>query len=437
MSFELLNLSLCFTEVIMVFLLLHSLLEKRVYGKRYMILFLISIFAIIVLLFFMTSVNTIYRNLTLLLVIFFIAFFLYVDVWYIKGTIIILSFYIILITDIIISDLCILITGEHLLELFHKQFEKRLIFCYTIKFIDIFIFIWVHTLLRKINFRMRKKEWLMFGITFSLFWLSSIVFISIYPSQNPDSNIIFLFFAVSLGFFLVSMIVIYFFCEICLYYQKEKNTFFLESNYNAIEQQLAQQNQINKKVKEIQHDMKKHIKIANILIRNQDIEFADSLLEDLKNDVENINLGISQTSGNAMIDAVVTNRFSICESKKIKFIYKLEWVGKTHIKPTELLSLVTNLLDNAMEAAEKTNNPVVDLKVFTYKAYLTIIVKNSYLISPNIEDGKLITTKNNKLFHGMGTEIIMEIAKKYNGNYTYTYDKEYFTATVLLLHNLK
>lgn len=435
MSFKLLDLSLCFTEVLMVFLLLHKLLEKRFTGKKYTILFILSIFAIAVILYLLSSRHILFRNIILLLVSFYMASLLYVDAWYLKGTIIILSFYLILSMEIIFSNLCILITDEHFLELFYKQFEQRLIFCYTIKIVNAFIFIWVYQLLKKIDLRIRRKEWLMFGLTFALFWLSSIVFIIIYPSNNPDANIVFSFFAVSLGFFLVSMIVIYFFYEICLYYQKEKNTFLLESNYNAIEQQIAQQNRMNKKVKKMKHDMRKHIRNANSLLRNQDVEIAVSLFEDLKNDVENINLGISQTSGNCMIDAVVTNGFSICESKKIKFIYTLEWVGITHIKATELSSLLSNLLDNAIEAAEKSDNPVVKIRIFTYKAYLTIFVKNSYLVLPNIENDKLITTKSNRLFHGMGTEIISDIAKKYNGNFAYTYDEKYFNATVLLLRD--
>lgn len=431
LSNKLLDLTLCFIEVILIFFALHRLLEHRFAGIPYKILFFLSVFITTISLYLSSYQNLIWQNIIIFFVTFCFASMLYFNQWYIKLTIIILAFYILLIADIIFGNLLSLIGDKQYMELFSTQTGERMFICYIVKIINAIIFKWVYQSLKKINFNQRRKEWLFFAFTFFLFWLASIVFIAIFPSKVIDTDITFAIFSVSLGFFLISMVVIYFFTEICLYYQKEEKMFLLEENYTEIEKQIAQQNQINKQIRKIQHDMKNHIRNINCLLKNKASVGAESLLEELKSDIDNINIDILHMSGNCIIDSITAYNMALCQERNIRFEYTLETVGILQIKAADISSLLSNLLDNAMDAAEKADVPMINLKVFKYKNFLTIVVKNSYSTIPVIEKNRLVTTKNNKLYHGLGTEIISDIVEKYHGNFTYEYDKECFTATVL------
>ena len=51
-------------------------------------------------------------------------------------------------------------------------------------------------------------------------------------------------------------------------------------------------------------------------------------------------------------------------------------------------------------------------------------MENSSSCEPKIKNGKLVTTKENKAFHGFGIKSIQRIAKEYDGNIDYNFDKE-------------
>ena len=105
------------------------------------------------------------------------------------------------------------------------------------------------------------------------------------------------------------------------------------------------------------------------------------------------------------------------------------------IDAVDLSSLLSNLLDNAIESAAQTSSPFVKLAILKYNAYYTICVDNSYGGKKCLDEsasGMLISTKFDSALHGYGTQIISDIAQKYDGNYSWEALENKFTSTVLL-----
>ena len=102
---------------------------------------------------------------------------------------------------------------------------------------------------------------------------------------------------------------------------------------------------------------------------------------------------------------------------------------------TDLSSLLSNLLDNAVEAAAQTTEPFVRLTITKYNAYYTICVENSYMGKKSLKGsvGALISTKSDKAPHGYGTQIISDIAQKYDGNYSWEAQESRFISTVIMI----
>ena len=135
------------------------------------------------------------------------------------------------------------------------------------------------------------------------------------------------------------------------------------------------------------------------------------------------------------MDAVLLSKTALCREKDIDFSYSVQPLENIKIGAADLSSLLSNLLDNAVEAAAQTTEPFVRLTITKYNAYYTICVENSYMGKKSLKEsvGALNSTKSDKAPHGYGTRIISDIAQKYDGNYPWEAQESRFISTVIMI----
>ncbi|MBD9062240.1 MAG: GHKL domain-containing protein, partial [Ruminococcaceae bacterium] len=227
---------------------------------------------------------------------------------------------------------------------------------------------------------------------------------------------------------------IYFYTEISKGYQRDSKLFLLENNFNSLMEQIIVQKQNSEKTKKIRHDMKNHLTNIRFLIDSGETTAAMSLLDQVTDNVKKI---VSETidTGNSFVDAVLLSKTALCREKDIDFSYSVQPLENIKIGAADLSSLLSNLLDNAVEAAAQTTEPFVRLTITKYNAYYTICVENSYMGKKSLKEsvGALISTKSDKAPHGYGTRIISDIAQKYDGNYSWEAQESRFISTVIMI----
>ena len=176
--------------------------------------------------------------------------------------------------------------------------------------------------------------------------------------------------------------------------------------------------QSNDEIKHFSHDIKNHLLQIRYI---DDIEETHRYLDRLITDVEKISyVGISE---NKMLNLIVSKYISICDKKGIKFTPSVKLANLSYINDVDLSTLLNNLLDNSVEAAEKSENSEIELYVFSKNSrYDGIIIRNTCVTPPQSEDRKLITSKAEKEYHGLGLNIVKKIVKKYDALYDWKYD---------------
>lgn len=428
MEMQIFEYSLCLIEYIIYFIFFSFLLEKR-YKKIFPLLLVILMGS--AELFFCSNLDIYLKTLINLLTLLIGSSILYKDKLYIKlsySTVILFTMSII---DIIFGDLFALVIDGNYSDVFYSNFTYRLIFCLLIKVVDVAVLLIIQRTLQRIDKNLKMKYWGLFCAVFLILLATSTLFMEFCLKINLDMEIM---LPISIAFFAMSQIVIYFFSEICAGFQRDKRLFALESNYRALEETIAAQSINSENLRKIRHDITKHTANAVALIESGKTDDAITLLKNTGEAAENIIPKYNINTGNNVVDAIISSKAALCESKGIMFSYQIEPLENIRIDTVDLSSLLSNLLDNAVEAAEKTENGYIKIEIFKYKAYYDICVENSFMGKNSISYSglQLLSTKSDNVMHGYGTQIVEDIARKYDGDSTWNADGEIFKSNVLL-----
>lgn len=235
---------------------------------------------------------------------------------------------------------------------------------------------------------------------------------------------------------IIALQIAVFMVNLAFYFMYEKiiENYEDKLKYMLINQQLyLQQHTLEEIEKEsnsykiLRHDLKNHILCIQVLLQNQEYEKASQYLSELNNSawIPLIN------SGNKVVDAVLSSKLAYAKSRNIPIYIEAYLPDKIGIMDFELCSILSNLVDNAIEASERVMNPDIKLKIRAVNNYLLISVSNklsgNVKIRPDFE-----TIKADRKNHGLGISIIKGIVSNYKGNISFSIKDGYFQASVIL-----
>lgn len=178
------------------------------------------------------------------------------------------------------------------------------------------------------------------------------------------------------------------------------------------------------------HDTKKHLSAIKNLTDNEEISEYLQKLTDGLNEYSKLS-----SSGNHHLDVIINKYITECEIKKINFTCDVRLSNLKTIEMYDLVTILGNVLDNAVEAAEKSVMKNIEFTTDYRNTYDVIVVKNSCDTKPVSKGEVLKTTKDDKLFHGLGIKSVKTALQKYEGDYNWEYDEENksFITTIMVL----
>lgn len=133
-------------------------------------------------------------------------------------------------------------------------------------------------------------------------------------------------------------------------------------------------------------------------------------------------LSISEVanSGNIVIDSLLGYWYVTAQKKGIDFSLDIKIPMKMEFKGADICLILGNLLENAVEAAERVKKKkYIKIQMKYDKGNLLIFLMNSYqgrLIK--MKDERLKSTKSDAGNHGVGLPSVYRAAAKYNGTVT-------------------
>lgn len=186
------------------------------------------------------------------------------------------------------------------------------------------------------------------------------------------------------------------------------------------------------KLEDFRHDIMKHFQVLSILLVS-DQEKAQEYLNNLHSQYSR-NLAISNYTNDDVLNAILSNKKSIADKNGIMVRITAEKVGSLPLSSYDICSLFDNLLDNAIEACLKVEEEAerfIDVFIAFFEGQMLITIKNSYreLLQ---KDQLFMTTKKDKLNHGIGVKIINSIVTNAGGQCIMKHDEKTAIFTVII-----
>lgn len=138
-------------------------------------------------------------------------------------------------------------------------------------------------------------------------------------------------------------------------------------------------------------------------------------------------------TNNVIVNAILNEKYAQALERDIVMVYKMNNLAEMAMEDQDIALLLSNLLNNAIEACEKcSSEKVIKVKIIMEEENVVLSVKNTYDGNVITSEGDYITTKKNKRNHGIGIKNMIQVIEKYDGFYSIANDERYFSFSCVI-----
>ncbi|WP_312248656.1 GHKL domain-containing protein [Streptococcus parasuis] len=198
------------------------------------------------------------------------------------------------------------------------------------------------------------------------------------------------------------------------------------TNYALLEQSM---NVINQKY----HDLKYQIQA---LRDGMSVEEGQLYLDKVEKEIKLYEA--QNRTGNHIVDTILTGKSIQCQLKDIEFTAVVDGTALNFLDAVELMTLLGNMLDNAIENVEKItdkNQRLIHLVVAKTRGFVRIRLENRFEGDLEFEQNLPKTTKDRDGYHGFGLKSIRSIVENYGGTLEITTRDGWFELSILFPPN--
>ncbi len=258
----------------------------------------------------------------------------------------------------------------------------------------------------------------------SFFTLAIILssYLNLINSCNPEFFFTLLFFAIILSF-----LAIIFIKEL---YELAKSKMQLNNKSIKLEENRV----LVKKLRSKKHDFSNHLQTIYGMLQLHKYRKAEEYVKSLSKDIHNMD-NMKLAKDGSIFDSILNYKIAIAKGRGLDLSYDFEaGFADINLNLKNLFKILTNLVDNAIEAAESHDGEEAEIIVKginkTDRYILSVYNQGSYISD---EKKRLIfiagfSSKENKVEdRGFGLHIIKSLIEEVNGEIEVISEKDYGT----------
>lgn len=181
------------------------------------------------------------------------------------------------------------------------------------------------------------------------------------------------------------------------------------------------------------HDYKKQLATVQGLVENGDYDTAVNLTKEL---TKSIAVEMSEVNtGHPVVNAVLNQEYRVAKGLEIGMIFSVSEVNKIRLKDEDIVVIFGNLLDNAIRECERViasgKDAVIHVKLADMDDEMVVTIQNPILEMVRIDENNEVVNKDLDGY-GIGLSNIRETVEKYGGSFVISCDEKEFTAVVII-----
>ena len=187
------------------------------------------------------------------------------------------------------------------------------------------------------------------------------------------------------------------------------------------------------KQKKKTHEYKNQIDCIGHLLKKQQYSKLEEYVKTVHGSIDK-ELDAIDTN-NVIVNAILNTKYQEADINGIVVVLRVNDLSGVWIKDEDVVTILSNLLDNAIEACKKCDSGkrILKLKFVNEDGMIKIGVKNTFSNPIVYENGKIKSTKLIKTEeHGIGIQNIIDVIEKYGGSYIIKDDNYEFYFSIII-----
>lgn len=266
-----------------------------------------------------------------------------------------------------------------------------------------------------------KVHWLLLTITFPC--ASLLMLTVIYPSYQGSDDLSAGAFIFSIGLAVANIAILYLIHRMEKQTQKEHEMILLNQQMQIQTDSILALEKSYQTQRKATHEFRHHLQTMGDLLENNDVQDAIEYIQIVLNSQTERLLCVN--SHHPVIDAVINQKYQAARDRNTDMIIQVNDLSCIKLKADAIVVLLSNLLDNAIEACDRLETErIIQCRILAGDT-LFISIRNTS--APVHIVGDIIpTTKYPQHEHGFGLLNIKHILASLNAEYTYQYSEGWF-----------
>lgn len=184
-----------------------------------------------------------------------------------------------------------------------------------------------------------------------------------------------------------------------------------------------------KELHSLRHDIRNHLITIDGYATQERYDSIHEYISKITNRYTDIPLFDTPSE---VVSALLNAKHQVARQNNIQF--SIDWdFAYIHIDDFSMITILGNLIDNAITAAGKCENGNIALKLFQSGSYLQIYIQNNHVESIQEKNGEFKTSKTDEqTLHGLGIKNIRSTVEQLNGQIDITYTEDTFDVDILV-----
>lgn len=199
---------------------------------------------------------------------------------------------------------------------------------------------------------------------------------------------------------------------LCVLVNKLEESRFAEAEKQKLQKEAAHNLEVARtyqksfdRQRKITHEFRNQLDAIENLLNQREYDRAADYIRQLQHHVHEVVPAIH--TNHPMVDAVLNQKYHEASDKGVGMLLSCNDLSEIPMDDSDLVTLLGNLLDNAISASEQTEEKQIWLRLWQEQGIYQLTVRNSCRTEPVLREPQ------QEMLHGYGTGLVQAVLEKY------------------------